>query len=310
VPDLSSRESPRTGRPPAEVERRLRTPDGTTLAYRLLPAAEQSGGPRRVLVLLHGVASNLTRWSEFVAETRLKASWDLLRLDLRGHGGSFTRGRIGLEIWCEDLLTVLEAERYERAVIAGHSLGAQVALHFAARRPGRTAGLVLIDPILREALRGAAVWLARLAPGIRLLAALIRALNRLGFRRRQIPARDLHELDETVRAALLARGRAEEFVARYTSAWEDLKYFPTAHYLQELVEVTRPTPPLATLAVPVLALLSRAVTFTDPARMRAVLATIPAIEIVDIEAYHWPLTERPAAVREAIEQWCEAHFGP
>ncbi len=309
--DAPPHETPAARHGPAwpETERRQRLADGTTLAYRLWPAAQPSG-PRRVLVLLHGVASNLTRWSEFVEQTRLKASWDLLRLDLRGHGGSFTRGPIGLEIWCEDLRALLEAEGYARAVIVGHSLGAQIALHFAHRYPARAAGLVLIDPLLRPALRGAAAWIARLAPALRVLVTLIRAFNRLGLRRRHIPARDLRRLDESVRAALLSSGREREFVARYTSARADLRYFPTAHYLQELIEVTRPTPPLSTLAMPVLALLSRAATFTDPARMRAALAAIPAIEIVAIDAFHWPLTERPEAVRTAIERWCEAHFGP
>lgn len=306
VPDESLKE--RAQRDPLMEEPCLHVmPDGTSLAYRLWRAAHNP--TRRVLVLLHGVASNLTRWSEFVEHTRLKESWDLLRSDLRGHGGSFTRGRLGLEIWRDDLLELLDAERYERAVLVGHSLGAQVALHFAARYPERSAGLVLIDPLLRAALRGVAAWVPPLAPLLKTLVALIRALNLLGLRRRHIPSRDLRRLDELVRAQLLAAGRQEEFVARYTSAWEDLKYFPTAHYLQELIEVTRPVPPLAHLRLPVLALLSRGVTFTDPERMRQVLAALPNVELVDIDAYHWPLTERPAEVREAIEDWCARHFG-
>ncbi len=296
-----------TGELSMEVQRLHTTPDGTTLVYRLWQAADTP--KRRVLVLLHGVASNLTRWSEFVEHTRLKESWDMLRPDLRGHGGSFTRGHIDLETWSEDLLELLNAERYERAVLAGHSLGAQVALHFMSRYPERTAGLVLIDPLLRVALRGAAAWLPRLTPLLKGLIALIRFFNRLGLRRRHIPSRDLRRLDEVVRTALLSAGRHEEFVARYTSAWEDLKYFPTAHYLRELIEVVRPIPPLGELHLPVLVLLSRGVTFTDPKRIRQALAALSDVEIVDIDAYHWPLTEQPAVVREAIEDWCERNFG-
>jgi pimeloyl-ACP methyl ester carboxylesterase len=281
-------------------------PDGTAVACRLWQAARNT--ERRVLVLLHGMASNMTRWSEFVEDTALKASWDILRLDLRGHGGSFTRGRIGLEIWCDDLLNVLDAERYERAVLVGHSLGAQVAVYFAARYPERVAGLVLIDPVLREALHGGARWLPRVAPLLRLVIGLIRLFNLLGVRRRRIPGRDLRRLDEAVRAALLSAGRHEEFVARYTSAWADLKHFPTAHYLQELIEVTRRLPPLSRIEVPVLALLSRGVTFTDPGITARSLAALPKGQVVSIPAYHWPLTEKPAEVREAIEDWCRRVF--
>ena len=31
---------------------------------------------------------------------------------------------------------------------------------------------------------------------------------------------------------------------------------------------------------------------------------MPDVKMVPIDAYHWPLTERPVEVREAIESWC------
>lgn len=39
-------------------------------------------------------------------------------------------------------------------VLVGHSLGAQVAVHFAARHTARVRGLALIDPVFHQALRG------------------------------------------------------------------------------------------------------------------------------------------------------------
>src|SRR3990170_4242356 len=101
-------------KPAMELHHLLTVSDGTVLGYRLWQAAENPS--RRVIVLLHGMASNLTR------------SWDILRPDLRGHGESFTRGRIGVKRWCPDLLAVLDKEGYEQAVLIGHSLGAQVAV--------------------------------------------------------------------------------------------------------------------------------------------------------------------------------------
>ncbi|HEY6236050.1 MAG TPA: alpha/beta fold hydrolase, partial [Candidatus Elarobacter sp.] len=88
-------------------------------------------------MLLHGMASNLTRWSEFLEQTTLKSEWNIVRPDLRGHGESIMRGRIGMEIWSGDLVELLDAEHGERAVFIGHSLGAHLALHFAARFPTR-----------------------------------------------------------------------------------------------------------------------------------------------------------------------------
>jgi len=282
--------------------RRLSPPDGVTLSYRRRRAPDNPH--RRTLVLLHGLASNHTRWSEFSELTALKRDWDILRPDLRGHGESPACGRIGLDIWCDDLTRLLDAEGAGRAVLAGHSLGAQLAYLFACRAPARVAGLVLIDPVHRPALRRGLRLAARLAPLLRAAAAGIRALNRLGLRRGPLPLRDLRALDEATRAALAQSGVRGDIVRHYTSPLADLKYFPVAHYLQELAELARPLPPPASLAAPTLVLLSRGITFTDPDAMRAWLARFPSAETRTIDAYHWPLTERPNEVRQAIENWC------
>lgn len=100
--------------------RNLRRPDGANLAYGITRGA----AARLLLVLIHGVASNMTRWSEFTEQTTLAQTWDLMRLDLRGHAGSLWRGRISMEIWCDDLAAILDAEGYDRAVVGGHCLGA------------------------------------------------------------------------------------------------------------------------------------------------------------------------------------------
>jgi pimeloyl-ACP methyl ester carboxylesterase len=285
-----------------EVLHTLRATDGAKLGYRLLrePAAR-----RRLIVLLHGVASNMTRWSEFVEHTALKISWDILRLDLRGHGVSFTRGKLGMDLWCRDLRDILDAEGYERATIVGHSLGAQVAVRFAARHPARVRGLALIDPVFHRALRGNLRNMSRLRPVVAGLAGLIRLLNALGLHRRHIPDRDLRRLDEKTRETLLQAGKKNEMIELYSSPWEDLKFFPVASFLQELLEITRPLPPLARIDIPILALLSSGITFTSPEVTHRMLAECPRMQTVTIDAHHWPLTESPEQVRNAIEQWCQ-----
>ncbi len=285
-----------------EALRSLRTVDGATLGYRLL---RETAAPRRLIVLLHGVASNMTRWSEFVEHTTLKHSWDILRLDLRGHGESFMRGKLGMDIWCKDLRDILDAEGYDRATIIGHSLGAQVAVQFAARYPARVRGLALIDPVFHQALRGSLRTVSLLRPVVGWLAGLIRLLNALGLRRRRLPGRDLRRLDEKTRETLLASGKKQEMIELYSSPWEDVKFFPVASFMQELLEMTRPLPPLAQIRVPILALLSSGITYTTPEVTHRMLAEFPQIQTVTIEAHHWPLTENPEQVRNAIEQWCQ-----
>jgi pimeloyl-ACP methyl ester carboxylesterase len=282
--------------------RSLQSVDGARLGYRQWRAGSV---PQRAIVLLHGMASNMTRWSEFVEHTSLKQNWDILRPDLRGHGESFARGRLGLEAWSRDLQTLLDIERYEKAVVIGHSLGAQVAVHFAARHPERVRGLVLIDPVFHQALRGTMRVADGLRPILKGIVSLILFLNRIGLRRRNIPGRDLRIMDEATRAKFLGAGKQEEMIDLYSSPWEDLKFFPVASYLQELLEIIRPLPPLTQIKAPILTLLSKGITYTDPETTRRLLAEHPDIQIETIDAYHWPLTENPLQVRNTIETWCE-----
>lgn len=279
--------------------------DGTALYYRLSRARTSRG----VIVLLHGMASNLTRWSEFVDHTTLKNDWDLIRVDLRGHGESMTRRPVGMEIWGRDLVELLDAEGYERAVLIGHSLGAHLALYFAARFPQRTRAIVLIDPLFAQALGPKPRRLRQVRPLLKAVVALIRLFNSVGLHRRQLPRRDLRALDDRVRLELINSGNASEFVRRYSSPWADLRFFPTAHYLKEIAEMVRPLPAPSEIAVPMLVLLSRSVTYTDPDKTMQLLRDAPNADYESVDAYHWPLTERPEQVREAIERWV-AHRVP
>lgn len=282
-----------------DTARSLRTRDGAVIGYRLW----RPGAPRRALVLLHGLGSNLTRWSEFLANTSLRADWDILRLDLRGHGASLDRGRIGMDEWCADLAAILEAERAPRAVVAGHCLGANIAVEFARRDPGAVLGLVLIEPMLRGALRGGLGATARLRPLWVPVVWLVRALNALGMHRRRVAPLDLVELDRGTRAAM-SQGGSETIVRRHASPWVDLATTPTAAYLQSLMAVSGGLEDLEAVRVPVLALLSTGGVLSDPVLTERRLRALPNCRVLRLAAEHWIPTEQPEAMRNAIEEWC------
>ncbi|MDZ7839300.1 MAG: alpha/beta hydrolase [Gammaproteobacteria bacterium] len=283
--------------------KRLHVDGGLELEYRL----RRSGGASKgLVVLLHGVASNMTRWSQFVDETTLTRSLDVLRIDLRGHGRVPWRGRLDMEAWCDDLVHVLNHERCPRAYFIGHSLGAQIAVHFAHWHPDRAAGVVLIDPLLSRALLGHLRLASHFAFLLRAAIAVTRMLNRLGIHRRHIPYRDLRTLDEEMRKRLESEGRTRAIVRYYGSPLPDLKHFPTANFLQEIVQMIRPLPDLSGVTAPVLVVLSSGVTYTDPGATRERIDRFPHAETVTIDAYHWPLTEKPVEVRQAIESWFAA----
>ena len=284
-----------------EEFRALRRPDGASIAYGIV----RGEAPRPLLALAHGMGSNMTRWSELFARTALKSSWDLLRMDLRGHGDSPWRGRTGMDVWIDDLAAILDAEGYEHAVVGGHCMGANFALDFAHRKPDRTRGLVLIEPMPRGAQTGLMRSLQPLAPVIRLAAGAVRAANAVGIKRRGVERLDLMALDAATRAAMASQRSAQAMTRIYASPLFDLRYMTTAAYLQDLVAVWREVPPLATIRVPALVLISTGRQFTEPALVQQAMAAIPRLTLKRVDALHWIPTEQPRAMREAIEQWCE-----
>ena len=287
-----------------DAMRTLRAADGALLAY----CVSAPSAPRGALLLLHGVASNHTRWSEFARDTALRDHWALLRPDLRGQGASTFRGRIGMADWCSDLAALLDAEALPKAVLVGHCLGANLALAFAARHPERTAGLVLIEPMPPETLAGAMRHMQRLRTLVQLVVPLVRVLNALGVHRRALASLDLEQLDREMRAALARGPEGEAQLAKYASPLADLRTTATGAYLQALLAVTGALPAPEQIAAPVLALLSEHSNFTKPAITRSVLGRIPDCEIAQLPALHWIPTEQPDAMRAAIESWVRRRF--
>jgi pimeloyl-ACP methyl ester carboxylesterase len=141
-----------------------------------------------------------------------------------------------------------------------------------------------------------------LAPLLRLAAESIRVLNALGLRRRRLPVLDLEALDTASREAV--RQDPQAISRLYASPLFDLRYMPSAAYLQDLVELWRSVE-LKTIAVPVLALPSSGRHFTDPALAERALRALPRLTLEFIPALHWIPTEQPERMREAIERWCK-----
>ncbi len=102
------------------------------------------------LVLIHGLAATAWTWTPIAH--RLTKHTRVIALDLRGHGLSDSpRTGYDLESLAYDALTVMVANGWGRdvggpaAVVAGHGLGALVAVSMATIQPDSIAGLALID---------------------------------------------------------------------------------------------------------------------------------------------------------------------
>ena len=96
------------------------------------------------VVLIHSLALDRSVWDGVVA--RLKDEAEILTFDCRGHGRSpRTPGPYTAQMFARDLAELLDQVGWERAVVAGCSMGGNVAQAFAAEFPQRTAALSLID---------------------------------------------------------------------------------------------------------------------------------------------------------------------
>jgi pimeloyl-ACP methyl ester carboxylesterase len=117
------------------------------------------GGEGPPLVLVHGLGGAAANWIEVVRA--LRGTFRVLVPDLPGHGGSSPlASATTLDPYADRLAQLAEHEGLERAGLAGHSLGALVALRLAVARPERVSALVLAGAAgIRSATREAERWL-------------------------------------------------------------------------------------------------------------------------------------------------------
>jgi len=104
--------------------------------------APKPGVPR--VALIHSLALDRSVWDDVVA--RLKDEAEILTFDCRGHGRSpRTPGPYAAYMFARDLAELLDHVGWAKVVVAGCSMGGNVAQAFAAEFPQRTAALGLID---------------------------------------------------------------------------------------------------------------------------------------------------------------------
>src|SRR5262249_45939313 len=102
--------------------------------------------------MLHGGMASHLAALPLVAP--LSSRYRIIAPDLRGSGNSRSGAPLTFDRLADDVEALLDHVGVERAVIGGVSGGSGVAVRFALRRPGRTAGLVVVRPIYAGEDRG------------------------------------------------------------------------------------------------------------------------------------------------------------
>lgn len=108
-----------------------------------LNVARWGSGPNTVLAV-HGITASSISWLPVVR--RLPDDWTVLAPDLRGRGASAgLGGPYGMAQHAEDLVAVARQIGFDRAVVAGQSMGGYVAVELASRHPELVERIVLVD---------------------------------------------------------------------------------------------------------------------------------------------------------------------
>jgi 3-oxoadipate enol-lactonase len=114
--------------------------DGVALRYEL------SGKGDRTLVLVHEMGGSLESWDDVASQ--FPESRRVLRYDTRGAGMSQkVRGELHIDTMADDVAALLDHVGIAgKVALAGIAVGGAIALHFAARYPERTSGVVVGSP--------------------------------------------------------------------------------------------------------------------------------------------------------------------
>ena len=119
------------------VVRTITLPTGVTLEY-----AEQGNRDGVPVVLLHGYTDSRQSWN--LVLPRIPPRYRVFAISQRGHGGSSKPvDAYRIANFAGDVAAFLDANKIDRAIIVGHSMGSMVAQQFAIDHPDRVQALVL-----------------------------------------------------------------------------------------------------------------------------------------------------------------------
>lgn len=160
----------------------------------------QWGNQGQPIICIHGLTANAFAFQSFADD--LAKDHRVIAYDLRGRGDSDKHAEgYSIPIHTEDLSKLIDGLELDRPVIIGHSLGAMIALYFAAHYPDKLSQLVLIDagaPLPWKTPEEQPAWLTA-------------AISRLGT---QIPSYSEY----------IARLKTLPFLGPYWNAYTDIYY--------------------------------------------------------------------------------------
>jgi len=104
-------------------------------------------GKGTTIFFIHGLGGNLSHWKKNFSA--LSTNFHCIAVDLPGYGHSdksFTTNKDQLQFYTDALLTFVRKKSLKKLVLAGHSMGGQMATIMAMQNPQLISKLILLAP--------------------------------------------------------------------------------------------------------------------------------------------------------------------
>lgn len=105
-------------------------------------SADESKPP---LLILHGLLGQGRNWARIASHRDIGGNRRVFALELRNHGDSPHFPSMTLDEMSRDILTFLDQQQIEKAVVLGHSLGGRVAMVSSFEFPNRISAMIAAD---------------------------------------------------------------------------------------------------------------------------------------------------------------------
>ncbi|MBL9018872.1 MAG: alpha/beta hydrolase [Myxococcales bacterium] len=279
---------------PGIEQRHLMARDGTRIGYQVRGPADAP-----CVVLANGLGGTFLAFKylyDALGEYRT-ICWDYRGLYTSAAPAEATANTVAHQVG--DLVEILDAERVDRAVIAGWSMGVQVAFETVRRHPDRVAGLFLVNGTYGRAFR--TVMGSRLVGRtIPMLLRLVRAQAALaGFATKRIAGSDAL-IAAMKRVGLVSQTIDLEIFRAVAAGFQQIDWVIYSDLLSRLDEHDAEEV-LATVAVPTTIVTGDRDLMTPPATAERMHRAIAGSRMVVIEGgTHYTPVEYPAILVDEL----------
>ena len=245
-----------------------------------------------VVCITHSLASDGGSWAEQVPAL-LAAGFRVLRIDMRGHGGSDpVSGDYTMQALADDVAAVLDALSLKRVHYVGLSIGGMIGQAFALGHGERLLSALWSDTLPASPAGAADAWRQRMAT--------VRQADSL----------------EPIADGTMERWFTDAFKGRRPQRWKQIRdtvagttaagYLGCAAAILDFDFIPR----LPSLKLPLLVVCGASDPGTPPAENRRIADLVPGARYEEIpDARHFPNVERPEAFNAILLAWLEAQRG-